>query len=62
MPSALRTNKEINRRTFNIPILSIGVPLLLKNEEGLYESIHLESEMEQISEIVAKSLNHTLLF
>ena len=60
--SALRTNKEINRRTFNIPILSIGVPLLLKNEEGLYESIHLESEMEQISEIVAKSLNHTLLF
>ncbi|MCI8575006.1 MAG: GPR endopeptidase [Bacilli bacterium] len=60
--SALRTNKEINRQTFNIPILSIGVPLLLKKEEGLFESIHLQEEIEQIASVVAKSLNRTLLF
>jgi spore protease len=60
--SALRTNKEITKKTFNIPILSIGAPFLLKQEEGLFESIHLASEIEQIAQIIANSLNRILLF
>ena len=60
--SALRTNKEINRNTFNIPILSIGIPLLYKSEEGLFETIHLEQDLEKLSNVLAKSLNHVLLF
>lgn len=60
--SALKTNKEINRNTFNIPILSLGIPFLLKREEGLLESIYLEKELEELSNLVAKSLNRTLLF
>lgn len=60
--SALRTNKEINKNTFNIPILSIGIPLLYQTEEGLFESMKLQVEIEKLSNILAKSLNHTLLF
>lgn len=60
--SALRTNKEINKDTFQIPILSIGIPFLYKSKEGLFASIHLEYELENLSEVVAKSLNKTLLF
>ena len=60
--SALRTNKEITKKTFGIPILSIGVPFLYKNENNLFESIYLKKDMEKISNIIANSLNQSILF
>ena len=60
--SALRTNKEINKKTFGIPILSIGVPLLYKAKENLFESIYLKRELEKISTVLANSLNQSILF
>lgn len=60
--SALRTNKEITKKTFGIPILSIGVPFLYKNENNLFESIYLKKDMEKLSNIIANSLNQSILF
>lgn len=60
--SALRTNKEINKKTFGIPILSIGIPFLYQNQELLFESIYLKTDLEKLSEIIANSLNHSILF
>lgn len=60
--SALRTNKEINKKTFGVPILSIGVPLLYQKEENLFESIYLTKELEKISTTIANSLNQSILF
>lgn len=60
--SALRTNKEINKQTFQIPILSIGIPFLYQKEEGLFSHIYLDQEMEILSKLIGESLNETLLF
>lgn len=60
--SALRSNKEINKNTFQIPILSIGIPLLYKEKERLLESIHLQEEIKILSNIIANGLNQSILF
>lgn len=60
--SAIRANKEINKDTFHIPILSIGVPLLYQTKNNLLESIYLKEEMNILSEIIASSLNEKILF
>lgn len=60
--SALRTNKEINKNTFQIPILSIGIPFLYQTEEKLLSSAYLDQEIKVLSKTIAASLNETLLF
>lgn len=60
--SALRTNKEINRQTFQIPILSIGIPFVLQKDDKLYSSAFVDLEVEQLSKLVANGLNQSILF
>lgn len=60
--SALRTNKEISKKTFQIPILSIGVPLLYQTDEGLFGSAFLDQELNRLSKMIAEGLNKTILF
>lgn len=60
--SALRTNKEINRNTFHIPILSIGVPLLYQTDEGLFGSSTIDYELNHLSTLIANGLNRSILF
>lgn len=60
--SALRTNKEISKKTFHIPILSIGVPLLYQTKEGLFGSAFLDQELKRISSLIADGLNKAILF
>lgn len=60
--SAIRTNKEINKKTFGIPILSIGVPFLYETTEGLFSNIELNVELPKISQLVADGLNESILF
>lgn len=60
--SALRTNKEINKKTFGIPILSIGVPLLFKTKEGMFASMQLDLELPKLSLLIAEGLNQSILF
>ena len=60
--SALRTNKEIKKETFQIPILSIGIPFIYQAKEGLFTSVNIEEEIKTLSNIIATSLNETILF
>lgn len=59
--SALRTNKEINKNTFHIPILSIGVPFMYEQKGQFLESIYLKQDLEDISSFIAESLNQILM-
>lgn len=60
--SVLRTNKEINRNTFHIPILSIGIPFLYQNKEGLFGSATIDLEVKRLSNFIATYLNQSILF
>lgn len=60
--SALRANKEINKNTFQIPILSIGIPFLYQSKEGLFSHIYLDQEIHVLSKMIAESLNEILFF
>lgn len=59
--SAIRDNKEINNKTFNIPVISIGVPLVLNIENTLLTTPDINLTIEMISDILAKSLNNIFL-
>lgn len=59
--SALNSSKEINQKTFNIPVLSIGVPTTLKLHKKFYASVFLKEVIDASSKVIADSLNHILI-
>lgn len=59
--SAMRANKEIKRSTFNIPVISIGAPLMLHLKKGLFLNTQTEQNIIMLSKIVAEGLNQILL-
>lgn len=60
--SALRSNKEINKNTFNVPIISIGIPLVLQTKNALLTSALIDVEIKKISNLIANGLNQSILF
>ncbi len=59
--SLLNSLKEINKKTFNIPIITIGMPLVLKNKDNLMTSFDIKHILEVASDIIADSLKKILL-
>lgn len=59
--SALRDNREINKNTFNISVISIGVPLVLEVKNNLYTTPEVQLVVELISDILSCSLNNIFL-
>lgn len=59
--SALNSSKEINYKTFKIPVLSIGVPLCLEVNKKFYTSVLIHEVMEATSTIIASSLNNIFI-
>ena len=57
----LRSNKVINQKTFQIPVLSIGFPTLLKYHKTYLEKFSLEEDLEIISKIISHSINHIIM-
>ena len=57
----LRSNKIIDKTTFNIPVLSIGCPTLLKQKESFLSKFNLEEDLTIISKIIANAINHTVM-
>ena len=57
----LRSNKTISFKTFHIPVLSIGFPTLLKLHKTYLSKYTLEEDLEIISSLVARSINHILM-
>lgn len=55
--SAISSNKEITKETFNIPIISILIPLIIKMNDKYYTEINIKDIIEKISDIISSSLN-----
>lgn len=59
--SALNDAKEINSKTFNIPVLAIGVPTCLEYNQKFYTSTTIHEVLELSSTIIAGALNNTFI-
>ena len=59
--SALRCNREINKKTFNIPVITIGVPLVLELKDKLYSTPDVKLIIDLISDVISESLNNIFL-
>ena len=57
----LRSNKVIDRKTFHIPVLSIGFPTLLKWHKSYMNNVSLEKDMEIIVNLVSRAINKTVM-
>lgn len=57
----LRSNKEITYKTFQIPILSIGYPTLLRKKQAIFCKHTILNDLEIICDLVAHSINQIVL-
>ena len=55
--SAIKTNRKINFKTFAIPLIAIGVPLVIEINKNKYTSLNIKEDVEKISNIIASALN-----
>ncbi len=59
--SALRDNREINKKTFGIPVISIGVPLVIEKNDILYTTPNVAQINDCLSDILSDALNNIFL-
>ena len=55
--SAIKDNKRIDKNTFGIPIIAIGVPLVLEEEKKMYTTPNVEEIINFTSTIISDALN-----
>lgn len=60
--SAIKSNKAIDKETFNIPVIAIGVPLVFSEKNFFLTSTNIKSVIELISTILAEAINEVFLF
>ncbi len=58
--SLININKEINNKTFNIPLITIGSPLVYEFNNQVFTSVNCEEVVSHISNIIALSLKSIL--
>lgn len=58
--SLININKEINYKTFNIPLIMIGSPLVYQVDNKLFTSVDSKEIVDNISEIISSSLKRIL--
>ncbi len=58
---ALKDNKYINKKTFNIPIITIGYTTLLKRKQTLLTALNLEEDIKIISQMTSKIINNCIM-
>ncbi len=59
--SVLNSSREINKKSFNIPILSIGVPCCLLYHKKIYNSTFIKEVITLASDVISKSLNNLFI-
>ncbi|MGM9834866.1 MAG: GPR endopeptidase [Bacilli bacterium] len=57
----LSTFREINKKTFNLPIISIGVPLVFYDTNISLTLPNINEVIESISDVISESLNKLFL-
>jgi len=55
--SAIKDNKKIDSKTFNIPIIAMGVPLVFEYNKHLYTTPNVSEIINLTSKIMADALN-----
>lgn len=55
--SAIKDNKKIDARTFNIPVIAIGVPVVYERNKNLYTTPNVEEIINLTSKIISDALN-----
>lgn len=55
--SAIRENKKIDSKTFGIPVIAIGVPLVLNKHKNLYTTPNAKEIIDLTSKIISDALN-----
>lgn len=55
--SAIKENKKIDKNTFNIPVIAIGLPTVLEIEKDLYTSPNVKEVIDLASYIISEALN-----
>lgn len=58
---AIYDNKEINKKTFGVPIIAIGVPLVIEKSNNFYSTPDVEEIVNKLSEVLATALNKIFL-
>lgn len=53
----IKNNKEINAKTFNIPVISIGIPLVFKYNGNYLTSSNINQVVEEVSDLISKAIN-----
>ena len=59
--SALNSSREINKNSFHLPILAIGVPCCLIINKKIYNSAFIKEVITLSSDIISKSLNNLFI-
>lgn len=55
--SAIKDNKKIDRNTFGIPVIAIGVPLVLQIDKEMYTTPNVGEVVRISSSIIGEALN-----
>lgn len=55
--SAIKENKKIDKNTFNIPVIAIGVPLVIERNKNLYTTPNVHEVIDLTSKIISDALN-----
>ncbi len=55
--SRIHENKKIDKNTFNIPVIAIGVPLVLEHNKNFYTSPNVKEILDLTSKIISEALN-----
>ena len=53
----IKDNKEINSKTFNIPVISIGIPLVFKYNGDYLTTSNINQVIEDLSDLISKAIN-----
>lgn len=59
--SAINAAREINEKSFHIPILSIGVPCCFSYNKKIYTSCQIKDVIFYASDIIAEAINHIFI-
>lgn len=55
--SAIKDNKKIDSKTFGIPVIAIGVPLVIERNKNLYTTPNVKEIIDLTSKIISDALN-----
>ena len=55
--SAIKENKKIDAKTFGIPVIAIGVPLVIERNKNLFTTPNVKEIIDLTSKIISDALN-----